>query len=75
MFNFSDARDYSTGTLTGGLGLSRSIGSSHFVSLEGSVDLYSSRVEYYGLEGQVIYAGPRTFEALKTVTANVGVRF
>ncbi len=73
--NFNDAHDSSAGTLTGGLGLSRSIGRSHFVSLEGSVDLYASRVEYYDLEGRVIYVGPRTFEALKTVAANVGVRF
>jgi hypothetical protein len=73
--NFNDAHDSSGGTLTGGLGVSRSIGRSHFVSLEGSADLYASRVEYYDLEGRVIYVGPRTFQALKTVAVNVGVRF
>jgi len=75
MMNFSDARDVSAGTLTGGLGISRSIGRDHFVSIEGTLDFYSSRVQYYDLEGAVIYDGPQTIETLKMVTVNVGTRF
>jgi hypothetical protein len=75
LMNFGDARDYSTGTLTGGLGISRLLGSHHVLAIEGTGDVYATRIEYFDLVGQPLYKGPRTHQAMGTISANLGFRF
>ncbi len=72
LFNFGDARDYSTGTLTVGYGLSRRLGSHNVISIEASADVYRARTEEFTLTGSLLSSGPRSYQGLGTITAAVG---
>ena len=74
-FNFNDARDYSTGTLTVGYGLSRRIGPRRTLGLEATADVYRNRVEQFSVTGDLIGYGPRSYQGMGTISASVGIEF
>ncbi len=75
LFNFGDARDYSTGTLTVGYGLSRLLGPHHVISVEATADVYRNRVENFDVAGHLVSRGPRSYQGTGTISANIGYRF
>lgn len=75
LFNFSDATDTATGTLTAGLGISRGLGDRGVISMEGTADVYAYRSERFDVLGRPTYQSVRSYEPLGTISANLGFRF
>ncbi len=75
MFNFGDARDFSTGTLTGGLGISHRFDRRHSISIEATEDAYRARTEEFTLTGSLLRTGPRTTNGLGTIAGGFAMTF
>jgi hypothetical protein len=74
-FNFTDAVDFGTSAGTLGLGVSHRLGRHHVITLEGSGDLYQTRVENYDVTGRLRSIGPARWNRLANVSAGIGYRF
>jgi len=75
LFDFSDAQDYATGTLTTGYGIERRFGRSGRVALEGDLDLYRNRTVLYGPTGQEISRSRKVTQGLGAVALGLGFSF
>jgi len=67
LFDFNDAQDYATGTLTMGYGLEHRFAGSPRVMLEGDLDLYRNRTIVYSSTGQELRRSPKTTQGLGTI--------
>lgn len=75
LFNFTDARDYSTGTLTVGYGISKRLDPHHVISVEATADVYRNQVENFDVTGRRVSYGPRSYQGMGTISAAIGYQF
>jgi len=75
LFDFSDAQDYATGTLTTGYGIERRVGRSGRAVLEGDLELYRNRTVLYGPTGQEISRSRKVTQGLGTFALGLGFAF
>jgi len=75
LFDFNDAQDYATGTLTVGYGIERRFAGRGRVSLEGDIDFYRNRTVVFDSIGQEVSRTPRTTQGLGAVSLGLGFAF
>jgi hypothetical protein len=75
LFDFNDAQDYATGSLTIGYGMERRFGRKGRAFLEGDLDLYRNRTVLYGPTGQEISRSSKATQGLGTIALGLGFTF
>ncbi len=75
LFDFNDAQDYATGTLTVGYGVDRRLGSRTYATVEGTLDFYRNRTVVYSSTGQELSRSPRETQGVGNVALGLGFLF